>query len=57
MILPQSEAFHVLRHRLDCIPKLPLYSDTKYIDFNFFFLSFIDILLNENCILIYFTEV
>ncbi|XKL59384.1 hypothetical protein PGB90_000400 [Kerria lacca] len=32
MILPQSEAFHVLRHRLDCIPKLPLYSDTKSIN-------------------------
>lgn len=21
MLLPQSEAFHVLRHRLDCIPR------------------------------------
>lgn len=29
MILPQSDAFHMLRHRLDCIPKLQLLSDDK----------------------------
>lgn len=29
MILPQSEAFHVLQHRLECIPKLPLCSENK----------------------------
>ncbi|KAK7584320.1 hypothetical protein V9T40_005283 [Parthenolecanium corni] len=34
MILPQSEAFNVLRHRLDCIPKLPLCSDSKNVSKN-----------------------
>ncbi|KAL1110524.1 hypothetical protein AAG570_008052 [Ranatra chinensis] len=29
MILPQSESFHILRHRLDCIPKLHFYDNTR----------------------------
>lgn len=30
MLLPQSEAFHMLRHRLDCIPKLHHFNDARY---------------------------
>ncbi|XP_014246232.1 protein VAC14 homolog isoform X2 [Cimex lectularius] len=31
MILPQSETFHILRHRLECVPKLHFYYYTRNI--------------------------
>lgn len=29
MLVPQAEAFHTLRHRLDCIPKLQLFDESS----------------------------